>query len=179
MVKSIRSRLRRLVHEQRGASLVEFALIAPLLFIVLFALIDFGKAINYWNDQTQLAAQGARLAAVNGGNALADPGVCLNPAVTKSTLTDYIQCQADTRELLSGKTTPSGATAAEVCISLPGTSGAIGQPIRVIVKSAYTWIPLLPLPASLKTITIQGAATMRIERTWTGGAVGSAGATCP
>src|SRR5439155_13596547 len=101
-------------------------------------------------------------------------------AVTKSTLTDYIQCQADTRELLSGKTTPAGATAAKVCISLPGTSGLIGQPIRVIVKSQYTWIPLLPLPASLKTVTIQGAATMRIERAWTSGNnVGSQGATCP
>jgi len=179
MFESNASRLHRLIHEQRGVALVEFALIAPLLFVVLFALIDFGKAINYWNDQTQLAAQGARIAAVNGSNALAPAGVCLDTTTTKSTLADYIQCQADTRELLSGKTTPSGATAAEVCISLPDTSAVIGQPIRVVVKSHYTWIPLLPLPASLKTVTIQGAATMRIERPWTSGNVSSAGATCP
>jgi Flp pilus assembly protein TadG len=179
MFESIRSRLHRLFHEERGVALTEFALVAPILFIALFAIIDFGKAINYWNDQTQLAAQGARMAAVSGSNALTPAGVCLETTTTKSNLADYIQCQADTNELLNGKTTPSGSTAAEVCISLPGTSAAIGQPIRVIVKSQYTWIPLLPLPASLKTVTIQGAATMRLERPWTSGAVGSTGATCP
>jgi Flp pilus assembly protein TadG len=178
MFESIRSRVRRLIHEERAVALTEFALVAPLLFIVLFGLIDFGKAINYWNDETQLAAQGARLAAVNGSNTYT--GTCLNTSSpSATTLANYIQCQADTRELLSGKTIPSGATAAQVCISLPGTSGAIGQPIRVIVKSRYTWLPFLPLPASIKTVTIQGAATMRVERTWTDGSVGSTGATCP
>lgn len=51
--------------EQRGTALVEFALIAPLLFLLLFGIVDFGRALNYYNQITQLAGQGARAAAVN------------------------------------------------------------------------------------------------------------------
>jgi len=50
---------------ERGTALVEFALIAPLLFLLIFGIIDFGRALNYYNETTQLAGQGARAAAVN------------------------------------------------------------------------------------------------------------------
>jgi Flp pilus assembly protein TadG len=51
--------------EQRGTALVEFALIAPLLFLLIFGVVDFGRALDYYNQVTQLAGQGARAAAVN------------------------------------------------------------------------------------------------------------------
>src|SRR5437763_12245520 len=60
-----RGRFRAFRRDQRGTALVEFALIAPLLFLLLFGIIDFGRALNYYNQVTQLAAQGARAAAVN------------------------------------------------------------------------------------------------------------------
>lgn len=50
---------------ERGTALVEFALVTPLLFLLLFGIIDFGRALNYYNQITQLAGQGARAAAVN------------------------------------------------------------------------------------------------------------------
>ena len=50
---------------QRGTALVEFALIAPLLFLLIFGIVDFGRALDYYNQLTQLAGQGARAAAVN------------------------------------------------------------------------------------------------------------------
>ena len=60
-----RGRFGALRRDQRGTALVEFALIAPLLFLLLFGIIDFGRALNYYNQLTQLAGQGARAAAVN------------------------------------------------------------------------------------------------------------------
>jgi Flp pilus assembly protein TadG len=60
-----RGRLRAFGRDERGTALVEFALIAPLLFLLLFGIIDFGRALNYYNQVTQLAGQGARAAAVN------------------------------------------------------------------------------------------------------------------
>jgi Flp pilus assembly protein TadG len=164
---------RRLLREERGVALVEFALVAPLLFAVLFGLIDFGKAINYWNTETQMAAQAARIASVNGDNAYT--GNCVGGG-TKATLADYIQCQTATGELRNGSGGGTfGATAAQVCITTPSGSGAVGQPIRVTVKTDYTWIPFL----GLAPIQIEGTATMRLERAWTAGSpVGSTGATC-
>ena len=56
------SALRR---DQRGTAVVEFALIAIPLCLIVFGIIDFGRALNYYNDVTQLAGAGARAASVN------------------------------------------------------------------------------------------------------------------
>ena len=53
--------------DERGAALVEFALVVPILLVLLMAMLDFGKAFNYWIDETQLASSGARWAVVNTG----------------------------------------------------------------------------------------------------------------
>jgi len=48
----------------RGAAAVEFALVLPLLLLVLFGIIDFGRALNAQITLTQAAREGARLAAL-------------------------------------------------------------------------------------------------------------------
>lgn len=149
----------RLFNEQKGTSLVEFALILPVLALILFGLLDFAKAFNYWNDQTHLAAEGARWAVVN-----SNPG--------SGTLQQYLQQQADTSELRG---------LATVCVSFPnnpdtGTSGQVGDPVMVTVRSRYTWIPFVASKASLSpSTTITGTATMRLEALPTSYSAGSGG----
>ena len=48
-----------------GAAAVEFALMLPLLLLLLFGIIDFGRALNAQITITQAAREGARLAALN------------------------------------------------------------------------------------------------------------------
>ncbi len=50
---------------QRGATLVESAIILPLLFAVLFGMVDFGTTLSSVLDIRHGAREGARLAAVN------------------------------------------------------------------------------------------------------------------
>ncbi|SRR6266567_6634275 len=52
----------------RGAAAVEFALMLPLLLLLLFGIIDFGRALNAQVTITQAAREGARLAALNQPN---------------------------------------------------------------------------------------------------------------
>jgi len=49
---------------ERGAVAVEFALILPLLVLLLFGIIEFGQAYNAYITVTHAAREGARLAAV-------------------------------------------------------------------------------------------------------------------
>ena len=50
---------RRTPHgREAGVALVEFALVLPLLLVILFGMLDFGKAFNYWIDTTHLANSG-------------------------------------------------------------------------------------------------------------------------
>lgn len=45
---------------EQGASLVEFAIIAPLLFLLLFGVIEFGRMIAVYTGVSTAAREGAR-----------------------------------------------------------------------------------------------------------------------
>lgn len=53
--------------DERGASLVEFAVIAPLLLMVLFGIIESGWAFSQQLEIRHGAREGARLASINYG----------------------------------------------------------------------------------------------------------------
>jgi Flp pilus assembly protein TadG len=52
----------------RGATAVEFALLLPVLLLLVCGLIDFGRALNAQITLTQAAREGARLAALGEPN---------------------------------------------------------------------------------------------------------------
>lgn len=53
---------------ERGANLVEFALLAPFLLLLLLGIIEFGFLMGLNNDVRHGAREGARFAAVNSGD---------------------------------------------------------------------------------------------------------------
>ena len=60
----IRYYFRQLGKSERGATLIEFALIALLLFTILFGIIEFGWIFNGYITLTSAAQEGARMAIV-------------------------------------------------------------------------------------------------------------------
>jgi Flp pilus assembly pilin Flp len=67
---SANNRLRRadrasLLTDARGATTVEFGLVAGLLFLVLFAIADLGFAFWQWSSASKALQLGVRLAAVS------------------------------------------------------------------------------------------------------------------
>ena len=61
---AMRRRTARNTPRDRGAAAVEFALLLPVLLLLVFGIIDFGRALNASITLTQAAREGARLAAV-------------------------------------------------------------------------------------------------------------------
>lgn len=136
----------RKLRGERGQATVEFALVVPVICLVVLAIIDFGKALNYWLDTSHLANEGARLAAVLGNSP--EPG---------GNWKAWIQQQAETTELRDG--TGSVTSAAKVCVDYPNPP-KIGDPVHVTVEAGYQWIPFV----GGATINLKGGATMRLER---------------
>jgi Flp pilus assembly protein TadG len=150
------------LRDERGQALTEFALVLPLLLLLLVGVVDFGKAINYWIDETHLANEGARLAVVNN-----NPGSGLP---TPLSLQQYILGQIDSAELHGDVTgtqrTAHSATVAICFYKADGTgattSPSVGDTVEVLVKYPYDWLRGFPFPGN-PTTTITGKSAMRLE----------------
>lgn len=129
--------------------MVEFALVLPVLLVLLLGMLDFGKAFNYWIDQTHLANEGARWAAVN-----KNPG--------GGTLQQYVRSQANTPELRDGGTA-SVAGPIQICITFPNGTSQVGDPVRVTASTTYNWLPFLGSRLGIAQTTMTASATMRLE----------------
>ena len=143
--------LRSLRRDQSGQALVEFALILPVLLVLIFGMLDFGKAYNYWIDSTHLSASAARWAAVN-----KNPG-------PGATLQESIREQADSAELRNGGT-EAVADPMQVCISFPDGTANVGDPVEVTVTADYNFLNFLGIETGVTSKTITGSSTMRLEQ---------------
>jgi hypothetical protein len=150
--------------DERGVALIEFALVLPLILLLLFGMIDFGKAFNYWNDETHLANEAARYAVVNRNPFPAPPGF-----TGTWSLETAVKDHADSNELKNGcgscSISSPGITVSFCFVNgiTPADTQA-GQPLRATVSSTYHWLAYLVgkgLPASSG---LTGSATMRIEK---------------
>jgi hypothetical protein len=161
------TRLRKGISSQDGTAMVELALVLPILLFLALGIVDFGKAINYWNDANQMAADAARFAAVNH-----NPGNDLSTPVTD--FRQWVRLQAETGELKdsdAGVADGNASTRAplQVCVSFPDGSQAVGHPVKVEVKADYDLIPWLRQNTQVGkgSVTIKGSAVMRIEQAYT------------
>jgi hypothetical protein len=148
-------RSHRRVKGERGVVMVEFAFVLPLLLTLVFGIMDFGRALNYWIYQTHLSSEGARYALVNTwpGCPLNTAGICGSVSGTTS-LQRFIHDSVDTAELLNG---------VKVCIDVGVNSvpaPIAGDPVKVTVSYPFKWLGFFK---GFGTTTIGNAATMRLE----------------
>lgn len=59
--------LSRFVHYEQGATMVEFALVTPVLLLIIIACLDFARALNAYVTITNASREGARYATLNPG----------------------------------------------------------------------------------------------------------------
>jgi hypothetical protein len=126
------------------------------LLLVFLGIVDFGRAVNYWNSETSLANTAARIVSVG---TLPTSGPCAN----KGTISAYMSCA-----LLNSygiKTVSSGnglqTSGMTYCVSVP--SDTVGQPVTVKVTGSYRWLPIFKF--KFGTASISGSATMPLENT--------------
>jgi Flp pilus assembly protein TadG len=122
-----------------GAAVVEFAVVAPVLILVLLGMIECGRMIMVQQALTSAVREGARTASVDGTSSAAIESV---------------------NEFLAG----AGVRGSNVAVNL-GSAGAVahGQPITVTVSVPFSKVSWLPNPFFMKNLTLSSTATMRRE----------------
>ena len=77
---------------ERGAVAVEFAILAPLLIMILLGIMEFGRAYNAQVSLTNAAREGVRVMAISNNQTSAitaakNAAVSLSPALVNSNIT--------------------------------------------------------------------------------------------
>lgn len=118
---------------ERGDAVLELALIAPVLLLIVFGILEVGRVIDAWIVVHNAAREGARAGAV------ADPGPTAGDVAFRAA-GDYLgQAVAGRRDLSSTSIAPPTVTvdtiavtaAANVAISTPLFQSLIGGQVPV------------------------------------------------
>lgn len=127
--------------DERGASAVEFALLLPILMMILFGIIEFGMALYKQAVLTNASREGARLGIVQSV-----------PAIT----TAQINAAIDNYLM------PTGINPASVSRSIVA-GGVTGTPVTVNLTLPYTFSVLPAFTSVAPQINLNAWTTMRHE----------------
>ena len=121
--------------------MVEFAMVAPIFFLVLFAIIEGGRFIFYYEALNHATREGARDAIVNGANSLDCP---TGPPAPLSVACDIPGDDVVARVRASAYGMPPTSIAV---VPTWNPNNARGSIVNVEASFTYsTLVPLLPLP---------------------------------
>jgi Flp pilus assembly protein TadG len=140
---------RRRASAETGAELIEFALVLPVLLVIVGGIIDFGFLFQRYEVLTNAAREGARVAVL--------------PGYTNADVT------ARVNQYLQAGGVPAGATitvGAAQNIPVGGGTCITVRPVTVTFPHQYTVLsPLLTLigGTGLATTTLTATSSMRNE----------------
>jgi Flp pilus assembly protein TadG len=140
---------------EKGAAVVEFAVVLPLLLLILFGIIEFGVLLYDKAVITNASREGARAAIVYGYDPNLEQIQRLSDAEISAVVTSYV----------SAKLISFGTGTPVTTITPPDpTQVPSGNPITVTVTYHYDFL-IVPAFISnfLGGINLVGATTMRAE----------------
>ena len=142
------SRRQGLYRSERGAELIEMAIVLPILLLLIMGLADFGFLFQRYVVLTNAAAEGARVGSL--------------PGYTSGDVTARVQQYATNGGIDGAVTTNT------VAVALPGGGGAGSWPgTQVTVMHVYSYQFVGPIAALFGsggppgTVTLTSRATMR------------------
>lgn len=137
-------RMLRRRHEDGGQAIVEFAIVLPLILMLMVAVFEFGRAWQVFNVMTDAARHAARSAVV------------ADPTVTQDSVIQIAQ-----NALARGAINPARAT-----VTVTGFRTGTGNPANVTIQLPYEFVVLRPFmgwTSAESNFTLTTTFTMRNE----------------
>jgi len=139
---------------ERGSALVEFGLIAIVLFMLIFGIIDFGRALFAYHYIANTAREATRMASVRGADCQ------LSFASCTMDLQSYFQTQAAGTGINTNKLTlvksplimPGGPSICTTVVNNPGCTVQVS--VNYQFQFIFPLLPALPLNMSSTSTTV-------------------------
>jgi Flp pilus assembly protein TadG len=138
----------RRVRSERGAVLIEFALVFPLLLLVTLGIIDFGLLFQQYEVLTNAAREGARVSVLPGYSA----------ADVEDRVEQYLQATS-----LSGTTVTTNVAAPTTVNLGPSCIKVIAVTVSFDHDFSFVGAIMSYFGSSMGTKTLTATSTMRSE----------------
>jgi Flp pilus assembly protein TadG len=131
---------RRRKSNRRGVAAVEFAVVAPIFFLFVMGIIEFGRMVMVQQVITNAAREGARVGTLDNS--------------TLTSVTDKVNTYLTAAKIPNAtvSVTPN-----------PPSSATSGSPVAVTVSIGFNQVSWLPTPLFLSGKTLSVTATMQRE----------------
>jgi Flp pilus assembly protein TadG len=148
--------LRGASRRSRGQALVEFVIVAPIFFLILFAIIDFGRYVYYVEILNNAAREGTRYAIVHGAESLSPTGPPDDPsgAAVINVVREYAIGVIGTEDASVLTITPIWGT--------PPATPDNDRGTKMTVEVTYAFHSVIPI-VSIPAISVKGASTLVIN----------------
>lgn len=134
----------------RGQALAEFALVAPVFFLLLFGIIEGGRFILFYQALHNATREGARYAIVHGSNSSCPSGP-MPPDMDPPGCYD----EPGDRVIQRVKDAAFGLLGPSVFVTPEWGPLGNGREADVRVTAAFTYSTLAPIPLPAITITAE------------------------
>ncbi|MGA2061629.1 MAG: TadE/TadG family type IV pilus assembly protein [Thermoguttaceae bacterium] len=140
--------------QRRGAAAVEFAIVAPVFFLLVFGMIEYGRMVMVQQVLTNASREGARVGVL-------DPptGQTSLPIVT-STVNNYLTSAGISGATLTAYISTDGGVTWKVAD--PSTA-IYNQAVKISVSVPFSNVSWLPTPIWLGGKTLSASSVMRRE----------------
>ena len=141
--------MRRLRVARRGQAVVEFALVLPLVLILVVSVFEFARAWNIQQVLTDAAREAARVAVVGSG-----------AGETKAVI------EAKASAAINNALSVAAIDPADATITPSGMGGGRGNPVTVQIELPYRFSflgPLMGWTIGKSSLTLRTSITMRNE----------------
>jgi Flp pilus assembly protein TadG len=140
-----------------GASVVEVALLCPVLMLILFGMVDLGRWVFLGLEVTSAARAGAQFGSLSQANANNTSGI---QTAAKNDVPDIPSLLVSSNTTSCWCANNPGVTHVVTCsTSYPYTACTSGSQIVLLqVNTSATYTPWISIPPFNKTFTIKGSA---------------------
>ncbi len=137
-----------LIRSERGAELIEMAIVTPILLLLVMGIVDFGFLFQRFVVLTNAAVEGARVASMPGYTAA--------------------DAQARVQAYATNGGVPGAVTAVVTPVSMPGAGGGTWPGVEVTVTHVYNLQYITPIitlvgGSSAANVTLTARSTMRSQ----------------
>ena len=123
--------------------MVEFAIVAPIFFLLVFGMIEFGRVVMVQQLLTNASREGARLGVLSDSTS----------TQVKQKVVDY----------LAGANISITTSDVDVVYASDSSSPGSGESVTVTVSVPFDQVSWLPSPMFLKDKTLSASSGMRRE----------------